>query len=100
MSTIFTISKPCIVCRVDKPRHKYYKHPLTDDGLMHHCKACHNGCAESSERRSTESLERQWGDPDESAIRRACEAIQSRWSDAEKAKRRERPWFAKKAGLV
>ena len=92
----FVLFKVCSECGQEKPRGKFYKHCGQPDGLMPHCKFCHNGGMELVARNRAASMQPQWGDPLPHQIAAACEEIRSRWSDSEKQKRRERPWFWRK----
>ena len=85
---IFILSKRCPECGTEKHRSKFYSHALNPDGLMRHCKACHNGVAATAATQRREKLERQWGDPTEEQIAAACEAIRAGWSDEVLAGRR------------
>ena len=86
----YVLFKTCTECGTEKPRTKFYKHPAMPDGLMPHCKACHNGCTEMHQRQEIESREWQWGDPTEADIRRACEQIRQRWTDKQRQRARDR----------
>jgi len=82
------IGKVCSECGKDKPASKFYKHAGAPDGLMPHCKACHNGCTETNARRTAELMERQLGDPTEEQILMACERLRSGWSPAKRRRRK------------
>lgn len=79
--------KICVECECEKLRTKFYCHPQSADGLMPHCKACHNGCREVNERMRIESLERQFGDPSEEEIAKRAEKIRSEWDEGTREKR-------------
>ena len=94
--TEFVLDKRCSECGEIKAAGKFYKHPDEPDGLMRHCKACHNGCTEMIARVRAENLERQWGDPTEEQIAEKCEIIRSGWSPKECQKRKAMKWLVRR----
>lgn len=87
--------KTCTQCRRELLATKFYCHPGEPDGLMAHCKACHNGCYELAERSRVAALERQWGDPTEEQIVARAALIRSGWDEKTKARRVAANWLSK-----
>ena len=88
------MTKRCCECGVEKPLAKFYKHPAHLDGLMPHCRWCHNGGQDLIRRGEEFRSEPQLGDPSESQIAIECKRFQSRWSTAKRQSRQKGKVFA------
>lgn len=88
--------KTCSECRRELLATKFYCHPGEPDGLMAHCKACHNGCIDLNDRVRPQSTERTWGDPAESDIVAATARIQSQWDAKTRKRRKSMAWLARR----
>lgn len=87
--------KVCNECHRDLLATKFYTHTGEPDGLMKHCKACHNGLTDRIEQERVVALERQWGDPSEEQIARAAAVIRQRWDAKTLVRRKKMSWLSR-----